>query len=60
MCRRPSIWHRSWSLDPRNAVPLGRLLGQVASYGFSFVGFSSEVTGRLCLDEFQIRPPAGS
>ena len=54
------LWHRSWSLDPRNAVPLGRLLGQVESYGFSFVGFSSEVTGRLCLDEFQIRPPAGS
>ena len=53
------LWHRSWSFDPKNPAPLDLLLGKVESYGFSFVGFSSEVTGRLCMDEFQIRWPNG-
>ena len=50
------LWHRSWSFDPKNPAPLNLLLSKVESYGFSFVGFSSEVTGRLCMDEFQTRP----
>ena len=50
-----TLWHLSWSMDPLNPLPLSRLLGQVGSYGFSFVGFSSEVTGRLCMDEFSVR-----
>ena len=39
--------------------PLSSLPGQVESYGFSFTGFSSEVTGRLCM-EFKIRRSAES
>jgi len=54
------LWHRSWSLDPDNPTPLALLSGQVESYGFSFVGFSSEVNGRLCMDEFEIRRSAKS
>ena len=52
-------WHSSWSFHPKNPAPFDLLLGKVESYGFSFVGFSSEVTGRLCMDEFQIRQPNG-
>ena len=48
-------WHCSWSIDPDNPAPLPDLLARTESYGFSFVGFSSEVTGRLCMDEFEIR-----
>lgn len=49
-----SRWHRSWSIEPRHPVPLDRVLGEAQSYGFSFVGFSSEVSGRLAMDEFEI------
>ena len=48
-------WHCSWSMDPDHPAPLGQLLQQAESYGFSFAGFSSEVTGRLSLDEFELR-----
>jgi hypothetical protein len=47
-------WHCSWSLDPRNPASLAQVLGQAQSYGLSFAGFSSEVTGRLSMDEFEI------
>ena len=50
-----SLWHCSWSIDPRDPVPLDRVLGEAQSYGISFVGFSSEVSGRLAMDEFEIR-----
>jgi hypothetical protein len=50
--------HRSGDLDPDNPAPLASLLGQVESYGFSFAGFSSKITGRLCMDEFEIRRSA--
>jgi hypothetical protein len=49
-----SSWHRSWSNDPDQPMPLDRLLGVAESYGFSFTGFGAEVTGRLCMDEFTI------
>ena len=52
-----ALWHRSWSADPENPTPLDQALGRAQSYGFSFVGFSSEVSGRLCMDEFEIRKP---
>ena len=55
-----NLWHRSWSLDPDNPARLALLLGQAESYGFSFVGFCSEVNGRLCMDEFEIRRTAGA
>ena len=54
------LWHHSWSLDPGNPTPLGVLLGRVESYGFSFVGFSAEVRGRLSIDELEIRLNAGT
>ena len=49
-------WHRSWSGDPENPAALTELLRQTPSYGFAFVGFSSEVSGRLSMDNFQITP----
>ncbi len=49
-----SAWHCSWSLDPRKPASLDQVLGQAQSYGFSFVGFSSEVSGRLSMDEFTV------
>ena len=50
-----SLWHRSWTIDPNAPVGLDRVLGDAESYGFSFVGFSSEVSGRLSMDEFEIQ-----
>jgi hypothetical protein len=51
-----SRWHHSW---PRShwSQPLRQVLGAVHSYGFSFIGFSSEVTGRLSLAQFEITLP---
>ncbi len=50
-----SLWHRSWAKDPNSAASLDALLKNAHSYGFSFVGFSSEVTGKLSMGEFEIR-----
>ena len=35
--------------------PVESLLSSCRSYGFSFVGFGAEPTGKLALDEFQIQ-----
>jgi hypothetical protein len=48
-----SLWHRSWAMRPQ---PLDAVLAKALSYGFSFVGFSSEVSGRLSMGEFTINP----
>ncbi|MBV7339385.1 hypothetical protein KFU94_66460 [Chloroflexi bacterium TSY] len=48
-------WHCSWSDTPASPTPLTHLLGNAHSYGFSFVGFSSEVSGQLCMAEFAIK-----
>jgi len=50
------LWHHSW---PRNDLtkPLSQVLGVSLSYGFSFIGFSSEVTGRLSMSQFEITLP---
>ncbi len=53
------LWHMSWSGDPENPASLKQLLGRVVSYGFSFTGFSREVTGRLSMDELEIRVAGG-
>ncbi|MCK4591057.1 MAG: hypothetical protein KAT86_04830 [Candidatus Latescibacteria bacterium] len=53
------LWHHSWPRDPNTSRSLESILGQVLSYGFSFVGFSSEVSGRLCMGEFEIKLPEG-
>jgi hypothetical protein len=49
-----SVWHHSWPRDPEKSRPLESILAAAHSYGFSFTGFSSEVTGRLSMCRFQI------
>jgi hypothetical protein len=48
-------WHRSWAGNPQQPAPLDQVLSHVESYGFSFTGFAREVSGRLSMDEFEIR-----
>jgi len=50
-------WHCSWSSDPANPTPLDQVLSQAISYGFSFVGFSREVSGKLSMSRFSIDVP---
>ena len=49
-------WHNSWANDPHNPTSLPDVLSGVVSYGFSFVGFSSEVMGRLSMARLELRP----
>ena len=58
-----SLWHRSYSSEqfwgrsyPAGGPRLDSVLGEAHSYGFAFVGFSSEVKGRLSMAEFEILP----
>lgn len=50
----PAQWHLSFhGNDP---VPgFDTALNRVISYGFSFVGFQGEVTGKFSIDEFEIK-----
>ena len=50
-----SMWYRSWTRFPEKAASLDTVLGGTTSYGFSFVGLSREVTGKLSLGSFAIR-----
>lgn len=52
-----SKWHHSWPRDPKTSGSLDEVLGNAHSYGFSFINFSAEVTGRLCMSQFEIRTP---
>jgi hypothetical protein len=54
-----SLWHQSWAKDPDSAPSLDEVLRNAHSYGFSFVGFSSEVSGKLSMDEFALKPSVG-
>lgn len=45
------LWHRSWSRVPDKPGSLDEVLGVCDSYGFSFIGFSEEVTGKFSMDE---------
>lgn len=47
-------WHRSFSLDKEQVVSLPEALNCCASYGFSFVGFSEKVTGKIMLADFRL------
>jgi hypothetical protein len=49
-----TLWHRSWSKDPSNAISLDDCLKNCVSYGFSFVGSTSAVRGKLSLGGFKI------
>lgn len=51
------LWHRSWSRNSTKPGPLDEVLGKCDSYGFSFVGFSEEVTGKFSMDELTIEMP---
>lgn len=48
------LWHRSWSRNPDKPASLDEVLGVCDSYGFSFIGFSEEVTGKFSMDELVI------
>jgi len=50
-----SLWHRSWARTTSNPASLDQVLRTCDSYGFSFLKFSGEVTGRLSMDELEIR-----
>jgi hypothetical protein len=49
-----SRWHRSWARTPSRPASLDEVLRSCDSYGFSFLNFSEEVTGRLSMDELRI------
>ena len=48
-----NLWHRSWYRT--SPASLDDILSAVDSYGFSFVGFSQEVTGTFAMDKLEIR-----
>lgn len=50
-----SLWHRSWARTPSRPASLDEVLSTCDSYGFSFLNLSGEVTGRLSMDELEIR-----
>jgi hypothetical protein len=52
----PAQWHCSFVSKPALHRPAGLLptLAACFSYGFSFVGFSEKVTGRVALADFQM------
>lgn len=47
-------WHHSFSSDPASKRSLSTTLQACTSFGFSFVGFSEKVTGRLSLSAFSL------
>ncbi len=49
-----SLWRRSWSPDASKPVSLDYLVGNTDSYGFSFAGSSSQVTGMVSAGELEI------
>jgi hypothetical protein len=49
-----SLWHMSWTGREGGPDRLDQVLGRTISYGFSFVGFVLGISGRLCMDGFQI------
>ncbi|MAE60422.1 MAG: hypothetical protein CMJ49_03595 [Planctomycetaceae bacterium] len=53
-----ALWHHSWPRDDQHPSSLNDILTRTISYGFSFVGFSSEVTGRLSMSQFEIESAA--
>jgi hypothetical protein len=52
-----SKWHNSWAGNPPQPASLDSALAATGSYGFAFVGFRSEVTGRLSMAEFTVTTP---
>ncbi len=50
-------WHHSWPRN-QNSGTLEKALANAESYGFSFIGFGAEVTGKFCISDFKIILPA--
>jgi hypothetical protein len=50
----PAHWFHSWTSEGHRPGKLDEVLRDVNSYGFSFLGFSSKVTGRIEMDQFSI------
>ena len=50
-----SQWYCSWQNPSHEPASLLQVLSGAHSYGFSFVGFGSEVSGRLSLAQFEIQ-----
>jgi len=50
-----SLWHRTWARTPSSPASLDEVLRTCDSYGFSFLNFSGEVTGKFSMDELEIR-----
>lgn len=50
----PTRWHRSFAVDRLNPQALDPTLAICFSYGFSFVGFSEKVAGRVALADFRL------
>ncbi len=48
------LWLKSWSRNPDKPASLDEVLATCDSYGFSFVVFSGEVTGKFSMDELVI------
>ena len=48
-----ALWYMSWTKYPE-PEGLSQVMSAAESYGFSFVGFKGEVTGRLSLGGFEI------
>lgn len=53
----PALWHQSFAASPDKANSLDQALAACFSYGFSFVGFSEKVTGRVGLSDFSLEGP---
>ena len=49
-----NLWYCSWQNPSHEPASLEEVLSGAHSYGFSFVGFGSEVSGRLSLSRFEI------
>ena len=47
-------WYHSWSRDPAQPADLEQVLANAESFGFSFVGFGGEVSGRVSMGFFEI------
>ena len=53
-----SQWHNSWASIPPRFQSLDSMLSHAHSYGFSFVGYVAEVTGKFSMDKFEITTKA--
>ena len=52
-----TLWYKSWTRDKAIEETLENVLASATSYGFSFVGFAHEPTGKVSMSRFEIRSP---